>query len=129
MKKILIAISILIVLILLVVSNPSKEDFITWVREEVTKEVKGDNKVLVDFGFDIFGDKVINSATTSSNFVLFSIYDVKLSDDKNIKVVGVFNNFISKDLKKLKEEVGNEWIQVLVHESLLWITEYYTTIA
>ena len=108
MKKILIAISILIVLILLVVSNPSKEDFITWVREEVTKEVKGDSKVLVDFGFDIFGDKVINSATTSSNFVLFSIYDVELSEDKNVKVVAILNNFISKDLEKLKEEVGNE---------------------
>ena len=76
--------------------------------EEITKEVKGDNKVLVDFGFDSFGDKVINSATTSSNFVLFSIYEVQLSEEQNVKVVGVFNNFISKDLKKLKEEVGNE---------------------
>jgi len=76
MKKILIAIAILFSSILLVVTNPSKEDFITWVREEVTKEMKDNNKILVGFGFDIFGDKVINSATNSSNYVLFSIYDV-----------------------------------------------------
>lgn len=100
------AITIFFVAILLVVSNPSKEDFITWVREEVTKDVEGGGKVLVDFGFDLLGDKVINSKTTSSNFLLFSIYDVQYSEEENIKVVAVFNNFIplSKDFKSLKEE-------------------------
>ena len=105
MKKLLIAITIFLILILLVVSNPSKEDFVAWVREEVAKDTKVDNKVFVDFGFDIFGDKKINSATTSSNFVLFSIYDVQISEQENIKVVAILNNFISlsKDLEKLKE--------------------------
>ena len=69
--------------------------------------MKVNNKLLVNFGFDIFGDKKINSATTSSNFLLFSIYEVQFSEQENIKAVAILNNFISlsKDSEKIKEEI------------------------
>ena len=51
LKKLAIAITIMFFLILLVLTNPSKEHFTTWVKEELTKEMKGGTKVLVNLGF------------------------------------------------------------------------------
>ncbi|WP_141228306.1 DUF4359 domain-containing protein [Anaeromicrobium sediminis] len=43
----------------------------------------------------LFGEKLLNESTKTDNYILFTVYNIKLHDNKEIKVVGLFNNFIS----------------------------------
>ncbi len=87
MKKLAIA---LLVLILLAVTNPSKEEYTAWLQEKI--EAKTENSIMKGV-VSLFGESIIENATTTQNFIIFSIYNVSL-DGKKIKILGVFKNFI-----------------------------------
>ncbi|OAH58626.1 hypothetical protein AWH48_16625 [Domibacillus aminovorans] len=75
---------------IMVLSNPSKDDFVSWSKEEIMKDTNG----LVGLGIKMFGDPLINNATESSNYLVFSVYKTKISEEETFKTVGLFNNFI-----------------------------------
>lgn len=87
MKKIIIA---LLILILLAVTNPSKEDYTAWLQEKI--EAKTENPIMKGV-VNLFGDSIIKNATTTKNFIVFSIYDVSLNG-KKVKILGALKNFI-----------------------------------
>lgn len=98
MKKYIFIIIIAIVLIVSAQTNPSKNQFVVWAKEKLMKESK--NQYL-DFGIELLGDKLISSVTTTNNYVFFSLYEVKVLDQE-IKVIGVFNQFIPISKKDVK---------------------------
>jgi hypothetical protein len=75
---------------IMVLSNPSKDDFVSWFKEEIMKDTSG----LLGLGVEMFGDPIINNYTESSNYVVFSVYKTKISEEETFKTVGLFNNFI-----------------------------------
>ena len=89
MKKLIIFIVLAFALIVASITNPSKESFISWAKEELKQE----NEIILNLGIEFLGDKVINSATSTDNFVFFSIFKSNLGNDETIKVLGFFNNF------------------------------------
>jgi len=92
MKKKYIFIAIIVLIIIVAsITNPSKNDFVTWSKEKLKSQ---SNNGLVNWGIEILGDDIIASATTTNNLVLFSIFTVDLSDTEKVKVLGIFNNFI-----------------------------------
>lgn len=56
--------------------------------------MKKDANGFVSWGIELLGDDIISSATKSRNYVIFSIYEVSLSETDTIRVLGLFNNFI-----------------------------------
>jgi Domain of unknown function (DUF4359) len=97
MKKFIFLFIITSILIISAQTNPSKPKFVGWAKEELIKESK--NKY-VDFGIGLVGDKVIDSVTTTKDYVFFSVYQVKFLN-KQIKVLGVFNQFIPYSKKDI----------------------------
>jgi hypothetical protein len=92
MKKKYVLIAIIVLLIIVAtITNPSKNDFITWSKEKLKSE---SNNGLVNWGIEVLGDDLIASATTTNNLVLLSIFTVILSETERVKVLGIFNNFI-----------------------------------
>ena len=93
MKKKYVLITAIIVLLIIVASitNPSKDDFISWSKDKLKSE---SSNGLVNWGIEAFGDSIIGSATKTNNFVLFSIFTSKLSETEDVKILGVFDNFI-----------------------------------
>lgn len=91
MKKTFFVIIIGFILLIAAVTNPSKEKFVIWAKEQLKSQ---SNNGLVNMGIEVFGDGVINSVTNTQNYVFFSVYDSKISNSNEVKVLGIFNNFI-----------------------------------
>lgn len=91
MKKIFFVIIIGFILVIAAVTNPSKENFVIWAKGQLKSQ---SNNGLVNMGIEVFGDGVINSVTNTQNYVFFSVYDSKISNSNEVKVLGIFNNFI-----------------------------------
>lgn len=91
-KKILIpCITILAILLLGVGTNPNKEDYVTWAKEQLMNRTDDQlEKGLISF----MGEPLIKNYTTSKNFLIFSIYDTTVDDNHKVKVIGAFKNFI-----------------------------------
>lgn len=87
MKKVIIAI---LILILLAVTNPSKDDFSTWLKEKMQSSSEN---VLTKGVVSLFGSTIIENSTTSTDYILFSVYDFKLGG-KKVKIIGILHNFI-----------------------------------
>lgn len=74
-----------------VFTNPDKSDYINWATESIQSQSKG----TLEKGFLVFfGEKIISNTTTSKNFIVFSIYNTQVDDEK-LTTIGLFNNFIS----------------------------------
>lgn len=87
MKKIIIA---LLILVLLAVTNPSKEAYTSWLKEKVQS---GTENPLAKGVVSLFGGPVIDHSTTTDNYVLFTVYTLTFGG-KTIKVLGILQNFI-----------------------------------
>lgn len=95
MIKIRVLISVAVIglfVILLSTTNPNKEEYLSWFNEEAMQ--KNDNILESGAVFVMNKVGVFEGITTSSNYLLFSIYNTKLTDNRNIVVLGLFNNFI-----------------------------------
>lgn len=91
MKKFLFLIVIGFILVIAAMTNPTKEKFITWEKDQLKSQ---SNNGLVSWGIDVLGGSILNSATTGQNYVFFTIYDTKIANTSEVKVLGLFNNFI-----------------------------------
>ena len=106
MKKVLIFSVIAFILIVASITNPSKDNFIYWAKEELKQE----NELVLNLGIEFIGDEIINLATNTENFVFFSIFKSKVPNNEKIKVLGIFNNFIplSKSILNSKETITKQ---------------------
>ena len=90
MKKLFYVLIIAFVLATAVKTNPSKEKYVMWAKEQLKNQA---NNGLVNLGIDLFGDTIIDSVTRDQNDVFFSVFDSKLSTGKDVKAIGIFNHF------------------------------------
>lgn len=78
------------ILLIMGVTNPSKDDYVSWTRDQVVGEST------YSFG-KASAAKVIASdienSTTATNLVFISIYETKLGNDSG-KTLGMFKGFI-----------------------------------
>jgi hypothetical protein len=80
-----------IVVILMAITNPTKQEYISWFKDELKKESEYD---LLDWGIEWFAPNLIDGATMASDYVLFSIYKTNIQNDIVITTLGLFKNFI-----------------------------------
>ncbi|MFI8496489.1 DUF4359 domain-containing protein [Peribacillus butanolivorans] len=86
-KQYIISIALLLIILFATASNPSKTDYVSFVKEEISTEAGG--------FFGMISGPFINSFTTKKNFGLFSIYETRVEGNKEkLVAVGLFNNFI-----------------------------------
>ncbi len=90
-KLIVIIVIIMAVLIAGAVTNPSREEFISWGIEEIRSEAESDIERI--FG-SAFAGPILEMQTEAEDYVFFSIFTVNKSD-REIRYLGIFNNFYS----------------------------------
>jgi hypothetical protein len=90
-KLIIIIVIIMAVLIAGAVTNPSREEFISWGIEEIRSEAESDIERI--FG-SAFAGPILEMQTEAEDYVFFSIFTVNKSD-REIRYLGIFNNFYS----------------------------------
>lgn len=93
MKKVWIFLAF--ILIILVLTNPTKDDYSAWLNEKALSNSNG----IIEKGITsiLFNEKLISSATTTNNYVFFSTYKTATPDEP-IKYIGAFNNFFGFDV-------------------------------
>lgn len=84
-KKYYFLITLLIVVLFALTSNPSKDDYVSFVKDE-----SGDGLLGMITG------PITDSFTTKRNYGVFSLYETKYDEKEEEKLlaVGLFNNFI-----------------------------------
>lgn len=79
------------VLIAGAVTNPSREEFISWGIKEIRSEAESDIERI--FGSALAGP-ILEMQTEAEDYVFFSIFTVNKSD-REIRYLGIFNKFYS----------------------------------
>lgn len=102
-KKIMILVVAL--LVVMAITNPSKQEYISWVKEQAIVQSSSDN-LEKDF-ITLLGSPLIDSATTTKRYIFFSIYETNWDANINFEVVGVFNLFLPLELKSNVEVLKN----------------------
>lgn len=97
MKKYIVIIILAIALFVSAMTNPSKAQFVVWAKDQLVEQ--SNNKYL-KFGIELVGDQLISSVTTKHDYVFFSLYEVNVLDQE-IKVIGLFNQFIPISKKEV----------------------------
>ncbi len=101
MKNFKISLSILLILILvLFATNPTLEDFHSYIEKEIQNKVAEESGNLLDFiGGLISGtlsEAVIKNSISHENYVVFSIYKIKYQN-KTYTTIGILNHFFQLD--------------------------------
>jgi hypothetical protein len=90
MKSMAIAFAVLAVV--LFGTNPTQEEYVSWLKQQVINEHAGDG-----FGralMSILGGPVLNWSTSREDFRLFSIYQTDLGNGAKINVLGLVHHFL-----------------------------------
>ncbi|WP_019416264.1 DUF4359 domain-containing protein [Paenisporosarcina sp. TG20] len=84
-KKYYFIITLLIVVLFALTSNPSKDDYVSFVKDESNDGLLG-----------MITGPITDSLTTKKNYGVFSLYETKYDEKEEEKLlaVGLFNNFI-----------------------------------
>lgn len=85
MKKYFILTILLIVVLLAFTFNPSKDQYVTFAKEEVS-DSKG--KLL-----GMVSGPIIDSFTVKKNYGVFSLYETEFEKEEKMVAVGFLNNF------------------------------------
>lgn len=91
MKKLSSLIFIGFILVIAAITNPTREKLITWEKDQMKSQ---STNGLVSWGIDLLGGSILDTATTGDDYVFFTIFDTKISNLSEIKVLGLFNHFI-----------------------------------
>ena len=80
-----------ILVLVLALTNPTQEDFVTWVKGKAY--AKTDNPG-ARFLTDLLASPLVAATTQRTNLVICSLYDTQLSPGKHKKTLGVLRFFI-----------------------------------
>lgn len=104
---------IVILLVVMALTNPSKQEYISWVKEQAIVQSGSDN-LEKDF-ISFFGSPFIDSATTTKRYIFFSIYETKFDANTHIEVVGALNLFLPLHLENNIEVIKNRLAKLMNH--------------
>ncbi|MFD2115591.1 DUF4359 domain-containing protein [Paenibacillus yanchengensis] len=102
LKKSIVVI-VIILLFVAVITKPTKDDYIAWVKEELKQELnaeinKGKNKEIgkqfVNLGVNMVGSFVVDNTTSCKDYLLFKVCNTNILDSKEMTALGLYNNFI-----------------------------------
>jgi hypothetical protein len=84
---------ILILFISLIGANPTRDEYNRWVAEQITE---GTQNVVIQGLVNLVSEPLLDSSTTHTDYIIFSVYETDLSllGVENIKVIGIWNQFI-----------------------------------
>lgn len=80
-----------VLLLILALTNPTQEDFVTWVKGKAYE--KTDNPG-ARFLTDLLASPLVAATTQRTNLVICSVYDTQLSPGKHKKTLGILRFFI-----------------------------------
>lgn len=81
-----IIIAIIALTLTLIITNPTKDDYVEWTVEQLSEDNVG---IL-----SLFSRPIIRNMTTHKNYGLLSIYETKYDENSRTVAIGVFNNFV-----------------------------------
>ncbi len=86
-KRYIIFLTLFVLCFFAVISNPSKEEYVSFVKEEIA----GEGHPFMG----MFSGPFINAFTKKQNFGLFTLYETQFDETKGdyLKAVGFLNNF------------------------------------
>lgn len=73
-------------------TNPTEEAYISWAKETYSASFNSEEASLPEIFTHIINANFMSQATTSKNFVFFTIFETTL-DHEEFKVIGLLNNF------------------------------------
>jgi len=91
MERVKIAAAVAVPLIILAATNPTQEDFVTWVKNQAYEQHKNPG---MRFLTDLLASPLVAATTERSNYLICSLYDTELSPDKHKKTLGILRSFI-----------------------------------
>ena len=83
-----------LMLLALVLTNPSKGEYVDWAQDAAYQQVSGG---WAKGAVALFGGPVLKAATVRQNYVLFSLFQTDLGGDNPKLVLGLFRTFIPLD--------------------------------
>jgi hypothetical protein len=101
-RKMIIAVVILAVVAFL--TNPSKEQYVSWAKNEAIKE---NGKGLAGVLTSMLAPTVIDGTTQADNYLFFTIYRTKIAK-KEVTALGAFSNFIRISSNQTNATAGNQ---------------------
>ncbi len=81
---------LLIILVLMVITNPDKDDFFEWVNDQA---IEASESSLEGVLTNIFVTPLLKSATVRKDYILFSTYTIEFNENKTV-FLGILKNFI-----------------------------------
>lgn len=84
---------LLFAIVKFVQDNPTREEYNDWMSSQVTGETQN---VFIQGLVDIVSEPILNSSTTHTDYVVFSIFETDLSllGLENMRVLGILGQFI-----------------------------------
>ncbi len=80
-----------IIAAILFFTNPNKSDFNEWAKSQLLSQTKSDmERGLIE----LLGGTVSEAVTVRKDYILFSIYESRISGNNNQKILGIFKIFI-----------------------------------
>jgi hypothetical protein len=101
-RKVIIA--VLVLAILAFFSNPSKEQYVSWAKNEAIKE---NGKGLAGALTSIVAPTIIDGTTQADNYIFLTIFRTKIAR-KEVFVLGAFNSFIRISGNQTNATAGNQ---------------------
>jgi len=94
MKKYMLIIVVFIV-VLAMLTVPSKQDYVEWIKGEIKQE---SNNSLVNLGVNLLGSLLIENSSTCKNYIVVTVCSTNILETKEVTAVGLFNKFFSSKL-------------------------------
>lgn len=101
--KVISFVLILFVLVIMAITNPTKADYVSWIKEQATRQT--DNSISAGL-ISLFGGTLIDSETTTKNFIFFTIFTTN-AENKNAVTVGLFHNFIPSNMPSNQQNTSS----------------------
>ncbi len=95
MKKLLFVIVLL--LFVLVLTNPTQADYNSWVNEELAQQLDYNSEGAVGKAISPLTNMLVNSVTERHNYYIFSIYETEIANNEINKTIGILKMFVNLD--------------------------------
>lgn len=86
------AVLVCLVIIILAISNPSKSEYVSWLKSRLMEDLESDNPIVMTLT-SIVGGPLIETSTSTRNYAVFSVFETKVGSE-SIRILGILRNFI-----------------------------------
>lgn len=84
---------LIFLVIILVITNPTKAEYIEWVKQQVAVSSNTDFERAIVY---LIGNSLLDSTTFTQNFVIFTLFKTNIDESHSYIAIGILKNFIYK---------------------------------